>query len=248
MVSAESLADLRRDLGILLVQIESLQSEQITTTQPVSIVGATTLDQIAAIETELRRLTAKVEHLEFRIENVVQRGTKRVSDLEFRICDLEDTCAVTDLGSTLPIGDVLTTANETAPIQGVIMTITEQREFDEAKEVLERGDPATAVQMFQDFTRSYPGGPITQEAFYLQGQAELELEDYKDAARSFLNSYSEDSESTLAADALFQLGLAFHKIGRVKESCLTLSEVSFRFPTSAASSAAVGAVEELECA
>ena len=47
------------------------------------------LERVQNIETELQRLTALSEELQFRVERVVQDGTNRVGDLEFRLVELE---------------------------------------------------------------------------------------------------------------------------------------------------------------
>lgn len=244
---AETLADVRRDLATLLAEMKQLDDELVSSGGSLVIRSGSILDRTAAIEEELRRVTRAVERLEFRIENVVRDGSNRIGDLEFRVCEQEPGCEITSLGSTLPLGQVDLTPQEVSTPTAVIMTIAEQREFDQAKEALEQGDVGTALVLFEDFTNSYPGGPLTQEAYLLSGQAATENGTHKVAARAYLSAYAENPTGTLASDALFQLSLSFQYLGNTREACVTLQEVASRFPTSVAASAAQGAMTEFSC-
>ena len=87
---AQTLADIRQDLTILYVEIQRLKGELSTTQGPsVSVAAGSVLERVQNIETELQRLTALSEELQFRVERVVQDGTNRVGDLEFRLVELE---------------------------------------------------------------------------------------------------------------------------------------------------------------
>ena len=82
----QTLADIRQDLNILYVEIQRLKGELSTTQGPsVSVATGSVLERVQNIETELQRLTALSEELQFRVERVVQDGTNRVGDLEFRL-------------------------------------------------------------------------------------------------------------------------------------------------------------------
>ena len=87
---AQTLADIRQDLNVLYVEIQRLKGELSTTQGPsVSVAAGSVLERVQNIETELQRLTALSEELQFRVERVVQDGTNRVGDLEFRLVELE---------------------------------------------------------------------------------------------------------------------------------------------------------------
>ncbi|MEO0634424.1 MAG: tol-pal system protein, partial [Pseudomonadota bacterium] len=80
-----TLADIRQELTVLYVEVQRLKRELSTTGGAGSSVGTgDTFDRIAAIESELQRLTGKSEELEFRIGRVIEDGTNRIGDLEFR--------------------------------------------------------------------------------------------------------------------------------------------------------------------
>ena len=83
---AGTLADIRQELSVLYVEIQKLKRELSTTGGPsVSTGGSSVLDRVAAIESELQRLTQQTEQLEYRVQRVVEDGTNRIGDLEFRL-------------------------------------------------------------------------------------------------------------------------------------------------------------------
>ena len=71
--SDETLADIRQELSVLYVEIQKLKREMSTTGASGEVAaGGSILDRVNAIESELQRLTAKTEELDFRIQSVVQ--------------------------------------------------------------------------------------------------------------------------------------------------------------------------------
>ena len=243
---ADTLADVRQDLAILLIEMRSLQRELSTTSGASQPNRITLLERIAAIETELRRLTDLTEHLEFRIENIVRDGTARIETIERQICALEEGCEMGELGSTLPLGAYK--EPEFVSIEDVdVMTITEILDFGEAHEALQSGDLQTAIEHFSRFIRSYPGGPRTQDAQFYLGEAYSQSEDYRNAARYFLEAYSENTSSTFAPLALYNMALALHDFEKPLEACLSLLEVTARYPHSSEATYAREKMQEYAC-
>src|SRR6056297_288092 len=101
---SETLADIRQELTVLHVEVQKLKRELSTTVGAgTATSGGSVLDRVNAIEDELRRLTAKTEQLQFRVEQVVTDGTRRIGDLEFRLVELEGG-DVSQLGETTTLG------------------------------------------------------------------------------------------------------------------------------------------------
>ena len=100
----QTLADIRQELTVLHVEVQRLNRELSTTGAPSpSLAGSSVLDRVTAIETELQKLTAKTEQLQFRIQSIVKDGTNRIGDLEFRLVELEGGDLST-LGETTTLG------------------------------------------------------------------------------------------------------------------------------------------------
>ncbi|WP_198671074.1 tol-pal system protein YbgF [Oceanibium sediminis] len=102
---AQTLADIRIEIGTLKAEIESLRNELVAGDPAVTGVTNTApvLTRVDQIEEELRRLTGQAEELRFRIDKIVQDGTNRIGDLEFRLLELEGGDYST-LGETRPLG------------------------------------------------------------------------------------------------------------------------------------------------
>ena len=252
---AQTLADIRQELSVLFVEIQRLRGELNTTGGAQGSGGAgTVLARVDAIEAELRRLTGLTEDLQIRIDRVVTDGTNRVGDLEFRLCELEADCDISTLGDTPSLGGVAVQQGggglppaAPAPAGGSNLAVAEQSDFDRARTAYENGDYAGAAGLFETFTQTYPGGPLSAEAHFLRGQAEVQQGGWSRAARAFLDAFTANPEGPRAPAALFQLGNALGQLGQTDEACLTLSEVGLRYPGDPAARDAEAARLNLGC-
>jgi len=251
---AETLADIRVELGQLAADFNSLKAELTTTGNVASVGGGDALQRMDAIEAELARLTARAEEIELRLNRVVSDGTNRIGDIEFRLCEATPGCDPMNMPATAPLGGDSSTAaatpapaTPTAPSGGPELAIGEQADFDRAKEVLGQGDFRRAAELFATFTQSYPGGPLNQEAHYLRGEAYSKLGETANAARAYLEAYSGDPQGTFAADSLLRLGQALGDLGQTPEACVTLGEVTTQYPGTTAATQAPIAMQGLGC-
>ena len=249
---SQTLADIRQELSVLYVEIQSLKRELSTTGAAGGVVaGGNATDRLNAIEGELARLIGKTEELEFRIGQVVADGTNRIGDLEFRLCELEEGCDLSQAGQggTLGGGDLPTAPVTVLPVEpdGGQMAIGEQADFDAAMDTLAEGGFEDAAAMFARFTETYPGGPLAGQAHYHRGEALEALGEVSDAARAYLTSFSGAPDGARAPDALYKLGTSLGALGQVQEACVTLAEVGVRFPGSPAQADAEVARQGLSC-
>ena len=252
---AQTLADIRQELSVLFVEIQRLRGE-LNTTGGVqgSGGGGTVLGRVDAIEAELRRLTSLTEDLQIRIDRVVSDGTNRIGDLEFRLCELEADCNIGSLGETPSLGGVAVQqgAGAIAPAQpsvpgGANLAVAEQSDFDRARTAYESGDYAQAAQLLETFTQTYPGGPMSAEAHFLRGEAEVFQGAWNRAARAYLDAFTANPEGPRAPGALFQLGRSLAQLGQTDEACLTLGEVGLRYPGDPAANQAADLRNSLGC-
>lgn len=244
----QTLADIRQELSVLFVEIQRLKQELSTTGAPQGVSGASMLDRIDGIETQLQRLTSRTEELEFRINQIVQDGTNRIGDLEFRLVELEGG-DISTLGETSTLGG--TTA---APAPAAVpapdnsgLTVNETDDFNRAKAALDAGEFAQAADQFADFIDAYPGGPMTLTAMIHKGEAHEGLGEMRAAARAYLDAFSADPVGAQAPKALLKVGTSLGAIGATQEACITLAEVGIRFPGGPAESQANSARGTLGC-
>lgn len=255
----QTLADIRQELTVLYVEVQKLKRELSTTGTSGATLsgGASVLDRVAAIETELQRLTARSEQLENRIDRVVTDGTKRIGDLEFRLVELEGG-DVSKLGETTTLGGNIPA--ETAPASVAVpppiapaetgsgeLAIGEEADFQTAAKALEAGDHSGAAELFAQFNSNYPGSPLSARAELSRGRALDALGDTREAARAYLASFSGDPTGADAPDALYELGAALGRLGQTEQACVTLGEVAARFPAAGAVTRAQQEMGTLGC-
>lgn len=250
---AQTLADIRQQLVVLSQDIQGLRRELSTTgLPPTAVGGASALARMDAIESALRDLTAKTEALENRVNRIVADGTNRIDDLRFRLTELEGG-DISKMGDTPPLGGEApglpppAAPTPDAASGGAQLALTEQADFDRAREALEAGEYETAQQRFAAFAQDFPAGPLTSKAHFYRGQALAAQGQTAAAARAYLDSFSGEPEGELAPDALLQLGRSLGDLGQMQDACVTLGEVGARFPGSAAAEEAALARQRYNC-
>ena len=246
---AQTLADIKAELVVLKGEIDGLRGELAATgTAQGSGANGPALQRLDTIEAALVSLTSKAETIENRLNRVVSDGTNRIGDIEFRLTELGggDLSAIP---ATPPLGgDAGAPAPVAAPTTGgPELAVSEQADFDRAKGVLGQGDFRTAADLFATFTQTYMGGPLTQEAHVLRGDALAGLGETANAARAYLEAFSGAPDGTNAPVALFKLGQSLGQLGQGPEACVTLAEVGTRFPGSQPAADAVAAMQAFGC-
>ena len=246
---AQTLADIRAELGILRGEIDGLRGELASTgAAQGSGANGPALQRLDTIEAALVSLTAKAETIENRLNRVVTDGTNRIGDIEFRLTELGggDLSAIP---ATPPLGgEAVLPAPAPAPTTGgPELAVSEQADFDRARAVLGTGDFRTAADLFATFTTTYMGGPLTQEAHVLRGDALAGLGETANAARAYLEAFSGAPDGPKAPEALFKLGQSLGQLGQTPEACVTLAEVGTRFPGSPPAADAVAAMQAFGC-
>ncbi len=250
--SQQTLGDIRQELTVLHVEIQRLKRELSTTGAPSqNLSGSSVLDRVATIEAELQRLTRQTEQLDHRVNRIVQDGTNRIGDLEFRLVELEGG-DVSQLGETSTLGGESAAANPTpvSPSQPEAeseLAVGEKAEFEAATQALSDKEFDQAAKLFGQFNASYPGSPLASAAHLNRGKALDGLGDTREAARAYLASFTGNSTGPVAPQALYELGAALGRLGQSSQACVTLSEVSVRFPVSDAVSDAKSEMTKLGC-
>lgn len=258
---SETLADIRTELSALAAQLQGLKNELLAGGAGAlqAAGGASALDRMNAIEAELSRITAQTEQLQLRVEGVVADGTNRIGDLEFRLCELEEGCDLSNLSISAGLGSGSAGGSGGGSIAAPVadggaaavptaeLAINEQADFDAAKAALDGGDFAGAAEKFANFAVAYPGGPLTGEAQYLQGEALSQAGDTAGAARAFLGAFSGDPTGARAPASLLRLGAALGLLGQTQDACVTLGQVGVRFPQAPEAVEAGVAMQKLSC-
>jgi tol-pal system protein YbgF len=255
VAQGQNLAGVRADLDVLNRQIAELRAALVASGGGRGLPSepATALTRLDQLEAELRRLTNRVEVLQNDLGRVVSDASNRVGDIEFRLTELEGG-DVGALGQPEPLGGGLTAPAAPAPpaaappaTGGGELAVSEQADFDAAVAAAEAGDNVRAAELFAAFLAAYPGGPLSSDAAYRRGEALAASGDQRGAARSFLDAFSGAPEGPVAPKALFRLAGALAALGQTNEACLTLTEVTMRYPASAEAGQAASQRTALAC-
>lgn len=250
---AATLADIRQQITVLEVELQSLRREMSTTGTAMAQIpdaGGGPIPRLDAVESALRSLTAQVEELSFRIDRVVSDGTNRIDDLKFRLTELEGG-DIGQIAPTLPLGGGALPAPVTPipPPAQPELAMGEQADFDAAAKLAEEGTPADALAAFDGFVDTYPRSPLTAEAHLFRGDMLVDLGNPTQAGRAYLESYTlaEIDNPGLAAEALLKLGRTLADLGQTAEACVALGQVPARFDGTAAADEATAALAGLDC-
>lgn len=266
---SQTLADIRQELTFVFVEMQKLKRELSTTGGAnVNLAGTNALTRLDAMEAELQRLTAATERLTNRVDSVVADGTNRIGDLEFRLCELEASCDIASLGDTPTLGGgalPAPTASASVPapapsagtgtdvagglaaLDGMELAFAEKDDFERAKAQYDDGDFEGAAERFQRFTETYQGGPLTGLAHLMRGESLSKLGLNSSAAQAYLESYSGTPNGPTSSLALLKLGVSLDKIGQTQQACITLNEVTVRFPATDESLEAQAARASIGC-
>ena len=197
--------------------------------------GGSALQRLDAIEAALTQLTAKTESVEIAAE---QGGERRHQpDRRYRVSP--------DRTGRLRSGHFAGRRRLAAMwwaawhrrwclrSAGPELAVGEQADFDRAKAVLGTGDFRAAANQFATFTQTYPGGPLTEEAHFLRGEALTQLGETADAARAYLEAFSRRTERAACGGIAVETGAGPGHLGadaRCLRDAGKRSATAFRAP------------------
>ncbi|MCB5408475.1 tol-pal system protein YbgF [Pseudogemmobacter faecipullorum] len=257
--SAESLADVRVELGQLAAEFNRLKAELTTTGASARVGGADALARMDTLESELMRLTSRTEEIELKLNRVVSDGTNRIGDIEFRLCEAEPGCDPMNMPPTGTLGGgsgggsasaapvITPSAPASNSSAGPELAVAEKEDFDRAKGVLGQGDFPGAASLFEAYAQSYPGGPLVPEAHFLRGEALGKAGEKTRSARAYLDAYTSDPKGPFAPEAVLRLGQSLGDLGQTDQACVTLAQIGIEYPGSNAASQAPMAMQALGC-
>jgi tol-pal system protein YbgF len=189
--------------------------------------GSDVMLRLSRLEAEIRKLTGKIEQMEFAQRGVAEDATRRFGDIEFRLTELEGG----DISAVAPVPLLGGGGARSAAAAGPAVSISERGDLNRAIKDVKKGRFDLGEDRLRGFLTTYPGSPLQGEALYWLGESQFVRGAFQNAARSYLSGYNTDRGSAVAPKNLYRLGVTLGRLGQLNEACLTLSEVRNQFPT-----------------
>ena len=105
-----------------------------------------------------------------------------------------------------------------------------QSGYQTALKSLNESDFKLAIIQFDKLINAIPDGPLLAAAHYSKGDSFIEMEKWKFAGKSYLESFKLEPNGKFAAKALMNVGISLGKMQKINEACNILSKVELRFP------------------
>lgn len=211
---AQTLADVRQDMSVLFVELQRLKRELSTTgTSAPNVSGVSAADRMASIEGEMRRMTDKIEQLEFRIDGIVKDGTNRLGDLEFRLVELEG-------GDVSKLGETSTLGGATAGQGGTNAAASSPGASPSASSDVSSSVTNAANAAGSGGTDAGTGAQLAmgEQADFDTAQADLDAGNYAAAAEGFALFTTNYPGSPLETQARLGQGEALEQSGDNREA------------------------------
>ena len=170
------------------------------------------MDRIQAIETELQSMTANVESIEFQLNKLTTDSIRRFDDIEFRLCELEEACDTSQMGSSTLFERELKIVIPKVDLKKEEineLAVAEESDYDEAKAAFDNEEFGIALEKFRNFIEAYPEGDLTNQSHYYVAGALYSLEKWTDAIDAYSVFVNLNSESLLLGESYLQMGNAF---------------------------------------
>jgi len=205
------------------------------------------LMRMDTMETESQERQGEVESLGHAVESIKQRQRDLYLDMDRRLRQLE-------LAASKPAAVVAPTATAVVPTPGLtaapgtsaavpaasVTTMTpaavaadpaaERDTYQQAFNLLKKGQYDEAISAFQSFLASYPGGNYTDNAQYWLGEANYVTRRFEVAGQEFRKVLEQHPDSSKSADAMLKLGYTYYELSNWESARKTLESVIARFP------------------
>ena len=224
------------------------------TTQTQMNANAELLFMLEQLQQEVQSLRGMVEKQSHEIKQLKQQGRDRYRDLDQRLLQLqskEKHSLPASESVSMPVAPVK--ADSVAGVAPVAIkskvsstpSAEQQRAYQQAYDLIKQKKYEQAVDQLHKFIEIYPSSDLTGNAYYWLGEVYLVMPKFEQARQAFTVVVSSFSSHRKASDAMYKLGVTYHRLGNLKEAKFYLSEVTKRYPESSAAKLAKEYKEKL---
>lgn len=169
-------------------------------------------NRVSSQDAVIKDLTSKMEQLEFQQKQLDERLTKLNADIDVRFNLLQQE------------------KKTTAPVNGVEKKEAAQSAYDNAYNIMKKGDYKKAEEAFTLFMKDYPKSNLVGNANYWLGETYYARGLYEQAVGIFADGFTKYKKNSKAADNLLKLGLTMNKLNKKTEACTAFKSLASEFP------------------
>ncbi len=192
----QGVADLRLQVQTLNERVDAMARSQLTQS-----------NDMERLQAEVRRLTGRIEELQYKLDQLEKRQKDFYLDLDARLNALSSGAAASTPAPAAAPSAAAPAAPASAPAGNA------KAEFDAALAKLQARDAKNALAAFETFLRQYPNDAQVPAAHFWAGTAALQLKQYETARRHFARVVYDTPKHELAPDAMLGLANALQGMG-----------------------------------
>ena len=197
--------------------------------------------QLQTLQDEVRRLQGIVEEQHHRIERLTREQRERYIELDQRLVELGQAPGIEVPSASVAAGAELPATERDA--YNAAYALVREASSKPASDRKESYDQALAG--FSALIDTYPSGDFTPNAFYWSGEIHLYVDQLELARQAFVQVVNLFSDHVKVPDALYKLGVVYHRLGDNETALRYLDRVAAEHPTHAAASLARSYAAEL---
>lgn len=182
------------------------------------------LNQLEALQAEVRELRNQTEVQENEIKQLQSRVQDLTEDLDRRVRALERGGAAAAGSATQ------SAASPAAPPVAAPTSSQEQQEYEAAFQLMKQGDYTGASRAFRTFISRYPKSPLAANAQYWIAESNYFVRNFNLALKEFLKVEELYPSSRKLSDALLKIGYTYYELGEWAKARQYLQKVIERYP------------------
>ncbi|WP_428239887.1 tol-pal system protein YbgF [Gynuella sp.] len=177
------------------------------------------LYQMQQMQQELMTLRGMVEELSYQLQQSQQLSKDRYIDLDRRISDIR-------------AGNIGTSEQSSSSVVSVPDSDVEQKQYDQAKDLIRQKKYDDAVAAFTQYINDYPDSSYTPNAWYWMGEVYLVLRETEKAKGAFQAVVDQYPDHQKYPDSLYKLATCYAKLDDVTKARELFEKVIDDYPGS----------------
>lgn len=191
-------------------------------------------DRMNAIEGSIRQLNNRLDEQDYAISQLKQQFDLFKGDAEMRLQELSQRPV-----AAAPVASGHASTQDDTVISNVgtsndLPNDNPAAMYDSAFQALREQKYERAENAFKTFISRFPNDALAGNAQYWLGETYYVRGNYQEAAKVFAQGFQKYPKNSKAPDNLLKLGLSLAQTDKVKEACLTFSQLGLQYPTAPA--------------